>query len=96
MKVTFETNQYEFTHGKLPRGTGWWVFEVVATSPEQYRLMIAAPNGLVQVQPTGSPGCGTGTVLLQVKRHTRFSDAKAMVKLFLRGHFRNVNVQVCS
>lgn len=28
MTVRFETEQYEFSHGKRPRGFGWWMIEV--------------------------------------------------------------------
>jgi hypothetical protein len=27
MKATFHTEQYRFSHGKAPRGTGRWMFE---------------------------------------------------------------------
>lgn len=25
--VSFSTSQYQFSHGKMPRGTGMWAFE---------------------------------------------------------------------
>lgn len=92
MQVTFETNQYEFAHGKLPRGTGSWVFEVVTHSNEQRNFLLSWPSGLIEIRPVE-----TRSVQLWIKRETSFADAKAIVKNFLRGHFtHHVSVRVCS
>lgn len=41
MTVRFETEQYEFSHGKRPRGFGWWMIEVDGKDIIEFRGTIA-------------------------------------------------------
>lgn len=92
MTITFRTTEYEFSHGRAPRGGGSWAFQVECTSPEQKSAMMAPREaGTVSVYETGKPedlqiwanGCAT------------FTEAKARVKRFLRQHFAGAgSVQV--
>lgn len=34
MRINFNTTQYEFSHGRKPRGYGGWAFVVTEGSPE--------------------------------------------------------------
>ena len=29
MTIEVNTTQYEFSHGKKPRGRGWWAFDII-------------------------------------------------------------------
>ena len=38
MAVKFETTEYEGTHGRLPKGTGGWIFSFKRTTGERVEL----------------------------------------------------------
>lgn len=33
MRIELETREYQFAHGKKPRGTGLWAFKILNTYP---------------------------------------------------------------
>ena len=62
MKVEFSTEEFEFSHGRKPRGTGHWLFEITGpvvsahplVSREYHELEMASYDELrVNVDNTG-------------------------------------------
>ena len=100
MRSEFNTTEYEMSAGHSPRGRGAWGFEVHCQSQEQ-RAIILDPqfHGVVRaeaMQPPGRASSHKGEwVRIWTRGGTTFSEAKAQVKLFLRGHFKDVIIFVC-
>ncbi|MBI4291307.1 MAG: hypothetical protein HY661_07510 [Betaproteobacteria bacterium] len=94
MKTNFLTNQYELTHRHLPRGRGGWLFEVTCkTALQKSSMMEPQFHGIVRVE--ASPEKIENLILVPVGSCT-YSEAKARVKHFLRGHFTEVDIDVCA
>lgn len=60
MKYNFSNAHYERTHGKAPRGRGWWMFEdgnrnIVADVPCLHTLAEAKKIAAEQLKEKGFP-----------------------------------------
>jgi len=94
MTTNFLTNQYEFTHGHLPRGRGGWLFQVTCkTALQKSCLMDQQFQGVVRVQEALDD---PESVILAPVGSCTYSEAKARMKHFLRGHFTAVEITVCT
>lgn len=69
MKIEFSTREYEFAHGKLPRGRGHWAFECVELFDELYWVH----------------GDGMGLTYAEAKREATAYARQKAVELDVRG-----------
>jgi len=94
MKATFDTSHYEFSHGHTPRGRGSWAFMVSCESQTQKDLMLNPQiHGIVRAERDHDSDDG---LILWVVGSCLYTEAKARVSHFLRGHFLRVDVSVAT
>jgi len=79
-KVTFDTSSYLRSHGKAPRGLGFWAFEISGIAAREFEASgIKLPNITVERCATGMRG------IIHVYGGQRsLAEAKKMVRELFR------------
>ena len=91
MRTEFDTQEFEFSHGHLPRGRGCWAVEIECETLPQLELILTESHRLIRTERTERPA----QLQLWTQGSTTYGEAKTQVKNFLRIYFDEVSINVC-